>query len=79
MMKQPPMQCVTETISSAAEQSEREADHLLPSNAGVKNERSYIPTSLYALTARTGTMLCNFYIIVPDKHHSLFIPSTIYR
>ena len=56
--------------SSAAEQSKREADHLLTSNAGVKNERSYIPTSLYAFTACTGTMLCHFYIIIPEIHHS---------
>ena len=67
---QPPKQCVTETISSAAEQSEREAGHLLPSNTGVKNERSYIPTSLYAFTACTETMLCHFYVIIPEIYHS---------
>jgi len=67
---QPPMQCVAETISSAAGQSEREAGHLLPSNTGVKNERGYIPMSLYAFTVCTGTMLCHFYIIIPEIHHS---------
>jgi hypothetical protein len=48
---QPPIQCVPEVLSPEAKRPGREADHLPPSSAEVKNVWSYASTPPYVFMA----------------------------
>jgi hypothetical protein len=48
---QPPIQWVPEALSLEVNRSGREADHLYPSSAKVKNAWSYTSTTQYAFMA----------------------------